>query len=547
MKKSVTIRYERAVMVGSESAQYQDILFDLGMLVGEAQAHRAYRLLYGGRDAEIGADLKSLERDISIYGQPLLVVDPVYAGDVPEGQRAWVPSEAAAELNKAVRNGKVPKEQAPFGREFTADDLTQGKDGSFPVINKKSGESAAAAMHTVFGGYMQPVTGEDLAGISKALEAAGRLGIDPKDLLSLIRPNASKIKAGNLAADWEGDPLPTEEAPVLEADDPLRTAAPRPGGENYALVRGAPSILHDYNANSQKDDNYAVIRIASGFLPGSGDPLQTGHDFKVEFQTNRFLVESASEGEAEKMSIVETFGEPYLYLFGRRARIWSYSGVLLDTVGLNWLNEWREAYRTKMRGSESMKLKARAFMIYRDVAREGFIVANMNSVSVAEFGTARFSFQMFIIREYFLDGAPNVGSQAGVKLEVQGAGPQADALLNYSPTIIDVTPQTRERRPDPADGLPQLRTFQTEDEIAAKKAAEIRSKILSAAFRGGKYVCSAGHVDVPLAAVELQEATEQFIKRSAEDADVDLPDIPPVLVAPPDDLALSPAGDPGAA
>jgi hypothetical protein len=152
------------------------------------------------------------------------------------------------------------------------------------------------------------------------------------------------------------------------------------------------------------------MRVVTGFDKRFGDMYANKKsDVTVLFETNHFLLQSVSESRAEKSAIVETFGETYIYLFGSRPKIYNYTGILIDTRGLNWLNQWRQAYDSFFRGSKLAQERARVFLLHEDVIREGIVLQDSINYSADNLGFATVSFSLYVTNEAFLEGLPYSG------------------------------------------------------------------------------------------------------------------------------------------
>jgi len=535
----VTIEYERSVRVGAEQVLLRDVLKDVALLQNDNALGNAYRQLYGRGPAFDPSTANNLLKE----GKTVLVTGSTTRGS---SYQVLTPSALADLLNSAWRAGtnQISDEVMPVDKDgnvrtFSANDVTLDEKGQWRLINGNKGPARTAqlAAQLLLGGTPVQLTPEDLEKIERLKTDARRLGVSPDELIKMgsLGGGLKIAKGGKVVVWWRGTPIDDSALAISGETDALRARGPRPGGENlwsnpYAQVDDADAVPvrsaeydsfipnHPPLASRQKDDSYAVLRVVSGFSPAAGDVLSPGknEDFKVLFQTNHFLVESAQEGQAERVSLVETFGETLLYAFGERPKMYTYTGVLMDTQGLNWLNEWREAYRTKFRATASLKLKARVFFVYRDVAREGIIVANMASLSSAELGLGRFSFQMFVMREYFLDGRPELDSQTNLPTGLEKAlKADTDEVLYKLSGINDVTPKAD--APKTADGVKNSAAMRAaiaaENKISANRKAEIEAKIEADAFPKGKYTTSSGQFELSLSEADVDAAKWGYEKR----------------------------------
>lgn len=171
-----------------------------------------------------------------------------------------------------------------------------------------------------------------------------------------------------------------------------------------------------YRSTRLKDENIASLRVIANLSAGNRDVEQRkrqGGGFLI-FGTDQFVLQSAQEMDVERYQIVETFGEPVAFFFGRRPRVYNYSGFLFNsgsrfpgedpsTRSKLWRDNFKLAYELFLRGTKCVQFRARVYLNYDLVLREGFILNNQIQQGI-EPNMVRFSFSMFITREVNLDG-----------------------------------------------------------------------------------------------------------------------------------------------
>lgn len=74
----------------------------------------------------------------------------------------------------------------------------------------------------------------------------------------------------------------------------------------------------------------------------SSSSLQDNPTSTMEF--NNFILTDADEEVEEKYQIVQTFGPDFIFLYGPKPRIFTYAGVLYDTIEKPWAAEWQRAW-----------------------------------------------------------------------------------------------------------------------------------------------------------------------------------------------------------
>jgi hypothetical protein len=126
-----------------------------------------------------------------------------------------------------------------------------------------------------------------------------------------------------------------------------------------------------------KEDTYAVltIRRADGrAIPltsssaGGSDKAGVG---RVD-QYSDFILQQINDERMEKEQIVETFGDPYVFFFGERPRVASFSGMLMNTEDFNWRSQFWANYNESLRGTRLVQENARAYLCYDNLIIEGY-------------------------------------------------------------------------------------------------------------------------------------------------------------------------------
>lgn len=147
-----------------------------------------------------------------------------------------------------------------------------------------------------------------------------------------------------------------------------------------------------------KAETYATLEV----LLGSSRTDKDGLDY-LKSTTNgqfaEFLLQTANEITDEKHQIVETFGDPVVFFYGERPKIYQYSGTLLNTEDYSWRDGWKSKYADELRGTQCVKERRRAYLTYDFVLREGYLLGMNISQLSANPNHVDFGFTMFITRE----------------------------------------------------------------------------------------------------------------------------------------------------
>jgi hypothetical protein len=130
-------------------------------------------------------------------------------------------------------------------------------------------------------------------------------------------------------------------------------------------------------------------------------------DYDVLLETTEFVLEDAQEQMQERFQLQETFGDFNVFFFGKRAEIFTYSGSLLNGCkDLQWRNQFLSNYDRFLRGTRCVELKARAYFLYDDIIREGFILSAATMQNSTVDGVVKFSFTMLITDKRIMGYVP---------------------------------------------------------------------------------------------------------------------------------------------
>lgn len=191
-----------------------------------------------------------------------------------------------------------------------------------------------------------------------------------------------------------------------------------------------------YKPKSEEEKSIATLRIVrpkrfekiAPHIPtlGNKNPMVVTLDdkrvtqFEVLLESTEFILEEVQEQMAERFQLQETFGDFHVFFFGKRAEIFTYSGSLINACGnLQWRNQFLDDYDKFLRGTKCAELKARAYILYDDVMREGFILsASLAQNSTVE-GVVKFTFTMLITGKRTLGEIPQVRTPVTVPVPVK--------------------------------------------------------------------------------------------------------------------------------
>jgi len=158
--------------------------------------------------------------------------------------------------------------------------------------------------------------------------------------------------------------------------------------------QGNVDVRRPYRGIEIKEDTYAALSVRRS--DGSAIPLisssatpkgggsEEGDDIigRVSDYAD-FILQSVEDQRQEKQQIIETFGDPYVFFFGERPRIMTFSGLLINTADFNWRSQFWANYEQYFRGTRLAQLNARAYISFDTRVVEGYPLT-ANAVDVAD-------------------------------------------------------------------------------------------------------------------------------------------------------------------
>lgn len=111
----------------------------------------------------------------------------------------------------------------------------------------------------------------------------------------------------------------------------------------------------------------------------------------------KFFLEGVQEGHQERTQIVETFGDFYVFFFGERPPVYTFTGTLLNTNSINWAEDFMFFYDNFLRGTKCVELNSKLILTYGGKQIEGFLMGmNTSTQAISEKGI-QLSFQVLVI------------------------------------------------------------------------------------------------------------------------------------------------------
>lgn len=164
-------------------------------------------------------------------------------------------------------------------------------------------------------------------------------------------------------------------------------------------TRARQNVRRPLRGIEVKKDTYATIKVIDALgrpvplIDSSSAVDVAGIGQSTEY--SNFILQGVQEQRVEKQQIVETFGEDYIFFFGERPRIYTFSAILMNTRNFNWKSEWWKNYEDTLRGTKLLERNARMYLYYDDVVVEGYMLQAQATASVDDPYKLPLSFSVF--------------------------------------------------------------------------------------------------------------------------------------------------------
>ena len=211
---------------------------------------------------------------------------------------------------------------------------------------------------------------------------------------------------------------------------------------------GEPFIRRPTNGIQIKDDTFATIRVVAADSGGNkllvdagskrrdseGKFLKIGEKQATDIYSN-FLLQQVQEERQEKQQILETFGEAYIFFFGERARVISFSGILANTFDFNWESEWWHNYENYLRGTKCVENDARVYISYDNTLVGGYVLSTSSAKDTMNKNHVSFQFQLFVTYYSNFSSIGDPSAYNGLP-DLNDIDLTREELKQYRPTLL---------------------------------------------------------------------------------------------------------------
>lgn len=177
--------------------------------------------------------------------------------------------------------------------------------------------------------------------------------------------------------------------------------------QNPFAEEGVSGDFYRYGGANAAGERALQARTAVPFLdkPASLRIVQRGEqggDFSPLPRYTKFLMQSCQESHFERYQIIETFNDFYVFMFGEKPPIYSFSGTLINTESFNWVQDFMLLYEAYFRGTRCVESDSKAIITFGNRQMEGYILNVSSQTQAQSEEGVPFSFQMVITKRTYL-------------------------------------------------------------------------------------------------------------------------------------------------
>jgi hypothetical protein len=220
------------------------------------------------------------------------------------------------------------------------------------------------------------------------------------------------------------------------------------------------AVRRPYRGIQIKDDTYSTLSI----IDGNGRPIPLISSSAVGERADAaggfrgvvndyadYIIQRIDDQRVEKQSIIETFGDSFIFFFGERPRMVTFSGVLINTEDFNWRSQFWYNYDKYLRGTKLVQRNARAFLAYDSIVVEGYPI-NAQAVEESE-APYHVQFQMTMFVTNYADFSEIGKTQFPSPPSILGLNAANAKLQDARHGQISTTVAVREANLDASGGL----------------------------------------------------------------------------------------------
>jgi hypothetical protein len=177
------------------------------------------------------------------------------------------------------------------------------------------------------------------------------------------------------------------------------------------ILMPEPRQIETLGATSNyKKENLCTIRAITGTGAVDKDGNLTSPRKNAVPPYLKFFLTGVDAPRSERYQVVETFGDWYIFFYGERPPVYTFTGVLLNTPNYNWLNEFDFFYDAFLRGTAATRNVTRIFITYGFQQVQGHLLDFAHSIRADNDMAVQFQLRMAVVKRFAL--TPDNGNRA---------------------------------------------------------------------------------------------------------------------------------------
>ena len=169
------------------------------------------------------------------------------------------------------------------------------------------------------------------------------------------------------------------QTPDLNYTDP--SFPPDPVIPVNPIITTAPTVLPDFSGFSLpvffKDPGIDMISLETP----SAIMVMNRKTSAIQYQTNRFFLQSLTKPQQEKFQIMETFGDPHVFFYGDRTKMYTLQGVLLDGFYRENADDATNVWNTARKNAANKNMWATAMQQFYNDHLRGTALKNEGNIA----------------------------------------------------------------------------------------------------------------------------------------------------------------------
>jgi hypothetical protein len=141
----------------------------------------------------------------------------------------------------------------------------------------------------------------------------------------------------------------------------------------------------------------ASLRVFGRKIPDKGGQKSITDGDLIPPYT-KIILSDVAESSQERSQVIQTFSDTYIFFYGKQPSYFTFSGTLINTKDVNWVQDFYFMYENYFRGTKLVELNAKFVITYGGRQIEGIMLnCRMNTSAASEEGVP-VTFEVFVTK-----------------------------------------------------------------------------------------------------------------------------------------------------